>query len=394
ERVVGVVTAATVAAKRPFTGEEIALLQVLAGEVALALDRMRSAEALASALTRERATVEIARKLRGRRKVDDLVRIAQDELRSALALEDVSVVVDSDERPSITWARAQPLSEGERLLVETVEAEIADALETARLLGQSNRRIQQQSALLHAAQAVGSDLDLDAVLGRLVEEVTKLVGVDAADCYLMDPESRTLRCVAVHGLDESLVGFEFPADRGVAGLAVQRERPVAVDAYDELEQQVPHDAYRGFAHALVAPMVWGGEVRGVLGVGTRAAGRRPFVQDDLDLLETFAGLASLALRNAESFAGRTRQARVEGAFSQIASLLSEPLSKVESLEAAALAACEALGGAFAAVLVPEAGRLVVAGANDLPEQLRHIEVPPALGEAAADNRVVAAPRAQ
>jgi PAS domain S-box-containing protein len=393
ERVVGVVTAANTAARRPFTGEEIALLQVLAGEVALALERMRSAEALATALAREKATAQIARKLRGQRKVDDLVRVAELELRSALDLEDVSVVVDADDRPSVTWARALPLSDGERLLVGTVEAEIGEALETARLLREGNRRIEQQSALLHAAQAVGSDLELDAVLSRLVEEVTKLLGVDAADCYLLDPEGRTLRCAAVHGLDAGMVGFEFPADRGVAGLAVQRERPVAVDAYDELDQQVPHDAYRGFTHALVAPMVWGGEVRGVLGVGMLTAGR-PFVQDDLDLLETFAGLASLALRNAESFAERTRQARVEHAFSEIASLLSQPLSQAESLDAAARAAGEALGGAFAAVLIPEGGRLVVAGAHELPEQLRHLDVPAALTEAAADARVVAAPRAR
>jgi PAS domain S-box-containing protein len=394
ERVVGVLTAASTAAKRTFTGEEIALLQVLAGEVALALDRMRSSEALASALAREKATAEIVRKLRGQRKVDDLVRVAERELREALDLEEISVAVDADDRPSITWTRAQPLSDGERLLVETADAEIADALETARLLREGNRRIEQQSALLHAAQAVGSDLDLDAVLARLVEEVTKLLAVDAADCYLLDAEGRKLRCAAVHGLDESLVGFEFPADRGVAGLAVQRERPVALDSYDELEQQVPHDAYRGFAHALVAPMVWGGEVRGVLGVGTRAAGGRPFVQDDSDLLETFAGLASLALRNAESFAERTQQARAERAFSEIASLLSEPLSQAETLDAAARASCEALGGAFAAVLMSEGGRLAVGGAHELPEELRRLDVPAALAEAAADGRVVAAARAR
>jgi PAS domain S-box-containing protein len=125
----------------------------------------------------------------------------------------------------------------------------------------------------------------------------------------------------------------------------------------------------------------------------RTAGR-PFVQDDLDLLETFAGLASLALRNAESFAERTRQARVEHAFSEIASLLSQPLSQAESLDAAARAAGEALDGAFAAVLMPEGGRLVVAGAHELPEQLRRLDVPEALTEAAADARVVAAPRAR
>jgi PAS domain S-box-containing protein len=391
-RVVGVVTAASTSVKRAFTGEEIALLQVLAGEVALALDRMRSADALATALAREQASAAIARKLRGQRKLDDLVRVAEPELRSALDLDEVAITIDADGRPVIRCERTEPLNDGERLLVERVEAEIADRLETARLLSEGERRIEQQGALLHAAQAVGSELDLDVVLHRLVEEVTKLLGADAADCYLLEGDGRTLRCAAVHGFDEDLVGFEFPADRGVAGLAVQRERPVTVDSYEELEQDVPHDAYRGFAHALVAPMVWGGHVRGVLGVGMRGTGRRPFKQDDLDLLETFAGLASLALRNAESFAERTSQARVERAFSRIASLLSEPLSRAETLDAAAHAAGDAVGGAFAAVLMPEGGRLVIAGSHELPEELRRSEPPAVLVEAAADGRVVAAPR--
>src|SRR5262249_13353906 len=105
----------------------------------------------------------------------------------------------------------------------------------------------------------------------------------------------------------------------------------------------------------------------------------------------FAGLASLALRNAESFAERTRQARVEQAFSRIASLLSEPLSRAETLDAAAHAACEAVGGVFAAVLMPEGGRLAVAGAHELPDALRRIEPPAVLAQAAADGRIGAAP---
>jgi len=56
---------------------------------------------------------------------------------------------------------------------------------------------------------VTSELDIDTVLRRLVEEVTKLLGADAADCYLLDQERGVLRCAAVHGFDVALVGFEF-----------------------------------------------------------------------------------------------------------------------------------------------------------------------------------------
>src|SRR5579862_8443721 len=132
ERVVGVLTAASTSRKRAFGSEEIALLQVLAAEVALALERFRSADGLAAALGREQAVAAIGRKLRAERSAEGLVRVATDELASALGLD--HVVIDlSGSKARIDWQRAEPLSDGERFLVETVTSEIESALETARM---------------------------------------------------------------------------------------------------------------------------------------------------------------------------------------------------------------------------------------------------------------------
>src|SRR6185437_6318829 len=145
---------------------------------------------------------------------------------------------------------------------------------------------------LHAAQVVTSELELETVLQRLVEEVTTLLGADAADCYLLDRDRGVLRCAAVHGFDAGLVGFEFAPDRGVSGDALRDSAPVASDDYAAISEPVPHAAYGGFSRALVAPMVWAGETRGVLGVGVRD-GERRFTAGDMELLEAFASLASL-----------------------------------------------------------------------------------------------------
>src|SRR5207247_6233585 len=59
ERVLGVLTLASVAQRRTFTNEELALLQALGNEAALALDRLRSSLALAKALERERLIARI-----------------------------------------------------------------------------------------------------------------------------------------------------------------------------------------------------------------------------------------------------------------------------------------------------------------------------------------------
>ncbi|MFY9580160.1 MAG: GAF domain-containing protein [Gaiellaceae bacterium] len=266
-------------------------------------------------------------------------------------------------------------------------SQLADALHRER------RRIEQQSALLRAAQSLTSDLQLQPVLERLVEQLAGLLTVDAADCYLLDADRRVLRCAAVYGLPRELVGFEFPADRGLAGRALREGHPVAADEYGALDDPVPGDAYAEFSGALVAPMRLGDAVQGVLGVGAR--GERRFDEEDAELLEAYAGLASLALANAQAYDARSRQARVERGFFRIASVLGQSLSLEATLEAVAQAANEALGGSFAAVLMPRGSALELAGAADLPAALRDAlqhELPASadvLRRAATDARVVA-----
>jgi len=211
---------------------------------------------------------------------------------------------------------------------------------------------------------VTAHLELDAVLQRLVDELASLLDVEAADVFLRDGRRRHLRCAAVHGLPATLVGLEFPLDEGLAGKAIEVGRPViASDA--TAATAVRHLGYRDFTGAIVAPIVWAGETRGVLGAFAR--GERPFTTRDVDVIGAFASLAGLALRNAENFEERSRQARVQRGFSRIATVLGQPLSLTETLDAAAQAAAEALGGEAAAVLMPmRNGDLELAGSFQLP----------------------------
>jgi GAF domain-containing protein len=315
DHVVGVLLAATTTTKHVFAAEEIRLLETLAAETAMALDRMRTAAALEQALDRERLSAEIGRRIRAEHAVDDVIRAAVRELESALHPEAVSVALGPAERDgipvcagatrhaTILLRRAEPLADGERFLVDTVARELGLALETARLLGENQRRLLQQSALLHAAKVVTSELELGAVLECLVAEAASLLEVRAGDCYLYD--DGLLRCAAVHGLAPSLVGFELSTDTGVAGLAFRRQRPASSDMF-ELAQPVVHDAYASFTRVLVAPILAAGAVRGVLGVAGDDSGRK-FAQGDCELLEAFAGLAAVALVRDQANRARRRR---------------------------------------------------------------------------------------
>ncbi len=370
ERVIGVLVFASTDTKRTFAADELAVLQAIASEAALALERLRSEAALSDALAREQSTAQVVRRIRAQLDPGGVLDVAREELSRALDLTAVSITIDDGARVICE----RELAPGERFFVDTVEREVDAALHTAGLLAENERRLDQQAALLHAAQVVTSELEIEAVLERLVQEVTKLLNADAADCHLVDTERGVLRCAAVHGFgDATLLGSEFSPPEGLSGAPV------------------PSPAYDGFARALVAPMVWAGETRGVLGVGVRDPART-FSDADVELLEAFASLASLALRNAESFGERSRQARVQRGFYRIASLLGEPLSLAETYDAAAQAAAEALGGEFAAALVRSPAGLGLVGGHALPESVRSLELPRALDAAALEGHLLAASR--
>jgi PAS domain S-box-containing protein len=473
-RVLAVLVAASTGRRRNFPPHEIARLEALAGETALALEKTRSAAQLKDALRRERLVAEIARRVRSEHDVEAVLRVAVEEVgkatdvmrcfirlgapgsptpiraewdagsappvgaaapnlavsnlamrkRQTVAVDDVVEEPDLED-PSLGGVatllrigaravlatpiqvfdevigvfalhRGEPTewTQSEVSLAEAVAREVGLALHTAKLLEENRQRLGRQAALVQAAQVMTSELQVETVLERLVVEVTNLLEADAADCYLFDTRRGVLRCAAVYGLPAELVEFEFPAEGALAGEAMRRRQAVVSGEYDAVEP--PHPAYEGFTAAMVAPMTWWGEVRGVIGVGTNDPERR-FSREDVEVLEAFASLGSVALRNVASIEQSSRQLRIQRGFFRIASVLAQPLSLDETLDAVAQAASEALGGSFAAVLMPGEGGLRLAGAYELPpaaadlfrEGLSGAEP---LEEAASRKRVLASPQ--
>ncbi|HWL32430.1 MAG TPA: GAF domain-containing protein, partial [Gaiellaceae bacterium] len=276
-------------------------------------------------------------------------------------------------------------------LAEAVAREAAVALDTSRLLRDSDRRLAEQQALLKAGEALTSDLRFDTVIERLVEELRALVNADAADCWTLLPNGTELVCRAVLGLPEQEIGRTIPV-AGTIGDAITTGEPVLRRDFAETEQPPPTGSYAAFAEVMDAPIFSFGEIRGVLGVCSREPGR--FEESDLRLIEAFASLASIALRNAEAYEESTRQTQVERGFYRIAAVLSEPLSEQETLDAVAQAAAEALGGDSAAVLRSAGADLELAGAYELSERLAaHVsESASALSLCARGGKVLASRR--
>jgi len=257
--------------------------------------------------------------------------------------------------------------------------------------------------------------DAEAVGRALIDQIVSLLEVDFVGVMVVDQERHEARGLLARSGWKELEWFpeaKIDLEREISGVAraVAESRPIVVDDA-EASQIVSHRLVEatGVKSVVFVPLVTERQTVAVMVVGTTGA-RREFAKSELVLLQAVAGEGALALdrtrllrENEERLthlsallAEQERRVRFEQGFYRIASVLAEPLSLAETLDALALAACEALGGDFGAALMPDSAGLELAGSHDLPGELAEIfrgGVPPAaavLADCSARGDVVAA----
>ena len=135
ERVIAVLAVATTQEHRALSPEELGPLRTVAAEAALALERARSASALQDALERERLLSSIARKVRSELDLDSVIRVAVEEVGTALGAARCFVRLGSEAKElqiAAEWA-----ADG----VELVQAEEVGMLPASNLAVETGKTV-------------------------------------------------------------------------------------------------------------------------------------------------------------------------------------------------------------------------------------------------------------
>ena len=170
------------------------------------------------------------------------------------------------------------------------------------------RRADRQAALTRATKTLHESLDLPTVLSRICLESTRILDGDYTAVYRGTTESILLE--ASYGLPPELIGFRLDPGQGLSGKVLSSQRSMLTNEYQGLPGLPPEHPFMRVKSCLAVPMQWDGELRGVLTVGYT----RPFevTEEHLEVLETFAELASVACANADAHAGLVQVARTDG----------------------------------------------------------------------------------
>ena len=141
-----------------------------------------------------------------------------------------------------------------------------------------------------------SRLDEHALLEALLERVKIVFQADTAAVLLLDASSRQLVAAAASGIEEEVrQGVRIPLGTGFAGRVAASREPVILTKVDHTTVRNPLLVERGIRSMLGVPLLAGGQVIGVLHVGSLSG--RPFGQQDAALLQMAADRAALALHS-------------------------------------------------------------------------------------------------
>ena len=213
---------------------------------------------------------------------------------------------------SLYHPSVKPFTEQQIALVETFADQAAIAIENVRLLDELRQRtnelgrsVEELRALGEVSQAVNSTLDLETVLFTIVTNAVQLSGTEAGAIYVCDDRQREFHLRATYGMDQELIDALTHADRSVnepnIALILAERKPIQIA---DLREEAPSDLNEitlraGYRARLVAPLIRGDDVVGLLVVRRRTPGAFP--QSTVDLIKTFAAQSAVAIENARLF---------------------------------------------------------------------------------------------
>jgi GAF domain-containing protein/CheY-like chemotaxis protein len=266
---------------------------------------------------------------------------------------------------AITVARAVVGAFDDRAvdLLRTFASQAVIAIENVRLFNETREALERQTATAEVLKVISaSPTDVQPVFDAIAARAMALTGSRIGGVARFDGE--WVHLVAFRGVTreaEEAMRDAFPMRPGASAVmtrAIRERAPVQIADVLADSDYGPKDAARqaGYRSNMAVPMLREGQVIGAIAVCREQAG--PFADKQIELLQTFADQAVIAIENVRLF-NETKQAlERQTATSEVLNVISSSPTDVQPvLEAIAERARLLCVADFSTVRLPEGGGL-------------------------------------
>ena len=183
-----------------------------------------------------------------------------------------------------------------RETLEGLEQRVAERTEELRI---QNAEL---GALHETTLGVMHRLDIADLLQELLERAGELLGSEHGYIYVQEPGEHDIERQVAIGVFEQDLGRRMARGEGGAGRVWATGEPLVIDDYDAWPGRAATIPHGRIGALVVVPLASGRDVVGALGVARDHAEERPFEGEEVERLQRFAQLASIALDNARLYA--------------------------------------------------------------------------------------------
>jgi len=184
--------------------------------------------------------------------------------------------------------------------LEILATEAGVALQNATLFDERSERVRELSALNQLARAIGTDIELDAVLHNALAQAVAVTAADIGSIMLLDSTGSVLEIAAAIGLpDDIIASTHEPLGAGISGWVAASRQPVVLP--DGKDERFKAETVRDdISSAIAVPLVFKDEVIGVINLSRRES-PEPFSTENLNVVTSFAGQLAVAIKNARLY---------------------------------------------------------------------------------------------
>jgi len=186
-------------------------------------------------------------------------------------------------------------------LLEAMTTQAAAALKGAQFVERMQESRAQELEFLNIVADVTSEIEMGALLAKVMGEATKMLQAERSTIFLNDEKTKELWSLIGQGI--GAVQIRFPNHMGIAGAVFTTGSSVNIPyAYADMRFNPAFDKKTGFftRSILCTPIVnKQGKVLGVTQVLNKRGG--PFTEEDESRLKAFTAQISIALENAKLF---------------------------------------------------------------------------------------------
>ncbi len=187
------------------------------------------------------------------------------------------------------------------LFVESVATQAAVSIQNAQNTEQFEKKREKEMEFINIVSDVTAEIDLGALLQRVMEEATRMLNADRATLFLNDEKSDELFSRVAMG--EGIGEIRLPNTAGIAGSVFTSGKSMNIPyAYADLRFNPSFDKQTGYftRSILCVPVInKEGKVIGCTQVLNKMGGK--FTDEDESRLKAFTQQVAIALENAKLF---------------------------------------------------------------------------------------------